>query len=1203
MLERLIAPALVTEEYIRSVAHLPQLPDLSKILSSTERKSDDALTRWQQAEQKLQVLAEKLSVALSENTAKDNVVKQHTKVAEEAVCGWEKAEAEANTLKLQLDNVLQQKAAMEDRLSHVDGALKECMWQLRQVREEQEQKIHDTIIKNKREWDKVQAEFEAKIVEMDHQLLDSNAENEVLTRSLQERGRTIAELNNVNTQAQTELSIFQIRLDSAEKEKSSLKYEVQVLNKELDIRNEERVYSKRENEASNKQHLENTTKIAKLEAECQKLRVLVRRKLPGPAALAQMKIEVEPLGSELGDMFRRRGSGKHPRSYGASHLEVMQHQLQHGSREIEMLTERMYAMEEETRMLREALAQRNNELHAARLMCARTASKLSTVESHLEAFSHSSAAGLSGADVQVNGSRDLTSCKTASVLSLSDGSIHDDEASSDVWASALVSELAQFKREKPVVSPENMLHSAKLSLMDDFTEMEHLASTITSEEINVNIENQKRNEISSDHNAALMKELVSSEELVQKNTEIQNTNFTCMELRSTLAATEKQLSELQSKNNANEAVLIDLQDRLDFIFEAHSEGADMNTILDKARAAMTAPENRRQDRSSNRGVITNILYSNDTSLSDTSKIARFENANGDIGPAPKIIAKETSEELNRDLIVNVRKVIKLLHTLAQRLGATCTGNVLQLLYDEDQTPVKAKDPDLNNLLSSQTESSLLDNSIQKMFRLSNKLLDGQSSFLELMREFYFFLEAITKLAFISLEMSQRTANKLEDSSRESSAFLETNLNNAVHPNLTTVTKEHMLDDICKLDESNGSSLKDKEEMPSHESPRDCNLEDESNRFAGLEEELVSLKAEKAEIEHSLEEALQKIESITAELLGADQLVTELRDKLDSCQKSEQLVEEQLASMKTSTATLEAHVKSGDALVSGMQKKIHTLELELQEERRNSQKVCVKLQELQLQLDGMRGSADETSTEVEGSEDPHQSAEMVGRSHKEKEITAAAEKLAECQRTILVLGEQLKALTSPKQSPEASFSSKTESASSAEKVIHSFEPCLYQSEELQSEIDVSGPSMHSGGLKSSPGTGWSRGNGYQEFDQQSPWSPPSHIVSTYAPRGPLGSPYCTERKYVRQVDPDKERNKGVQPPDESEYVEAEISTPASPTDAYNYSGGKSPARFLAIKKRSTSSQDISKASNAARPEKSGSSAFSRFFSRTKSQLTQ
>lgn len=46
--------------------------------------------------------------------------------------------------------------------------------------------------------------------------------------------------------------------------------------------------------------------------------------------------------------------------------------------------QRIANMEEETRMLKEALAKRNDELQVARVMCAKTASRLTAVEDELD---------------------------------------------------------------------------------------------------------------------------------------------------------------------------------------------------------------------------------------------------------------------------------------------------------------------------------------------------------------------------------------------------------------------------------------------------------------------------------------------------------------------------------------------------------------------------------------------------------------------------------------------------------------------------------------------------------------------------------------------------------------------------------------------------------------------------------------------------
>ncbi|XP_076959274.1 filament-like plant protein 3 isoform X2 [Bidens hawaiensis] len=92
-------------------------------------------------------LTEKLSAALVNVGAKEDLVKQHVKVAEEAVAGWEKAENEAATLRQQLEAAVQQNLALEVKTNHLDAALKECVKQLRISKEEQEQRINENLEK------------------------------------------------------------------------------------------------------------------------------------------------------------------------------------------------------------------------------------------------------------------------------------------------------------------------------------------------------------------------------------------------------------------------------------------------------------------------------------------------------------------------------------------------------------------------------------------------------------------------------------------------------------------------------------------------------------------------------------------------------------------------------------------------------------------------------------------------------------------------------------------------------------------------------------------------------------------------------------------------------------------------------------------------------------------------------------------------
>ncbi|ONM23901.1 Filament-like plant protein 3 [Zea mays] len=115
---------------------------------------------------KVKVLSERLSSVVLDVRAKDDLVKQHSKVAEEAVLGWEKAEKEISSLKAQLSAATAKNSALEDRLVHLDGALKECVRQLRRAKDEQDQTVQDALARQARQWESHKADLELRIVEL-----------------------------------------------------------------------------------------------------------------------------------------------------------------------------------------------------------------------------------------------------------------------------------------------------------------------------------------------------------------------------------------------------------------------------------------------------------------------------------------------------------------------------------------------------------------------------------------------------------------------------------------------------------------------------------------------------------------------------------------------------------------------------------------------------------------------------------------------------------------------------------------------------------------------------------------------------------------------------------------------------------------------------------------------------------------------------
>lgn len=384
-----------------------------------------------------------------EYTSKTLLIKTHC-------TGWEKAEAEAAALKNNLESVMLLKHTAEDRASHLDGALKECMRQIRNLKEEHDKKLHELVVTKTKQFDKMKLELEAKIADLDRELLTSAAENTALSRSLNERSNMLIKLSEEKSQAEAEIEILKSNIQSCDKEVNSLKYELHIAWKEADIRNEEKNMSMRSAEAANKQQLEGVKKIAKLEAECQRLRGLVKKKLPGPAALAQMKLEVGNLGHDYGESHLRRSPGTSPH---LSQLpDLLLENAQKCLKENEVLTERLFEAEEEMRMLKEALAMRNSELQASRSIYAQTASKVQSLEAQLQ--SHGDQKHLSSG----KGSN------PPSFTSLTEG--NDDNLS--CTGSCTTGLMSEFKKANNIGSPHKSENSHQ-ELMDDFLEMEKLA--------------------------------------------------------------------------------------------------------------------------------------------------------------------------------------------------------------------------------------------------------------------------------------------------------------------------------------------------------------------------------------------------------------------------------------------------------------------------------------------------------------------------------------------------------------------------------------------------------------------------------------------------------------------------------------------------------------------------------------------------------
>ncbi|MCO5558889.1 hypothetical protein L7F22_012479 [Adiantum nelumboides] len=220
----------------------------------------------------------------------------------------------------------------------------------------------------------VDSELARENVILRQQLLEAAADNNAISKSLQERVQSLADTTDAKIKAETEVKMLQVQVKSMQKNLDVHQYELGLLRKQVQIRNEEKEHHKKASDASYKQHLENVKKIARLESECQRLRGLIRQRIPGPAAIAQMRAEC--------DIHIKMGINKKPLSAASKSLHNSS-SLQ-GQREIEGLKERLLSVEDEATFLKEAVTKRTTELQEARQLCARTAMKLSVAQALVE---------------------------------------------------------------------------------------------------------------------------------------------------------------------------------------------------------------------------------------------------------------------------------------------------------------------------------------------------------------------------------------------------------------------------------------------------------------------------------------------------------------------------------------------------------------------------------------------------------------------------------------------------------------------------------------------------------------------------------------------------------------------------------------------------------------------------------------------------
>ncbi|OIV93869.1 hypothetical protein TanjilG_05572 [Lupinus angustifolius] len=234
----------------------------ANFVSKGNEEIQKLLADKEELEKDMKRVNDKLALALHDCNAKDELVRKQTKIAQEAMAGWEKADAEVLSMKKDHGEALQQRLVYEERVAHLERALNDCMQQLSFVREEQGQRIHDAVMKTSNEFEKECRVLEEQLSKTDKKLEKANMKNLYLNKSIFEKDKLIEDLKRQLTQAEANHSALVFRLESIENDNgSSLKYEVRVLEKELEIQNKEREFNRRTADVSHEHHLESVKKL------------------------------------------------------------------------------------------------------------------------------------------------------------------------------------------------------------------------------------------------------------------------------------------------------------------------------------------------------------------------------------------------------------------------------------------------------------------------------------------------------------------------------------------------------------------------------------------------------------------------------------------------------------------------------------------------------------------------------------------------------------------------------------------------------------------------------------------------------------------------------------------------------------------------------------------------------------------------------
>ncbi|KAJ7532373.1 hypothetical protein O6H91_13G000900 [Diphasiastrum complanatum] len=667
--------------------------------------------------------------------------------------------------------------------------------------------------------------------------------------------------------------------------------------------------------------------------------MMLRKKLPSSAALVQMKLQADAAEDDSGSDSKK---SKPPvkknaplRRFSADHMEI---RSQASSRESDSASERLYVMEEEKKMLRECLlAKRDKELQ----MGARTSSTLSRLDQDRsevkKGLRRTSGASLF-AQIQTSGSIDVE--KSSSALSVCEGSScnGDDIAATDTWTSALITQFSHLSLNKASPTLSNFRN---LELMDDFVEMERLASTMSFECKGQDVGGTAKNNIQvCDKCLSLQAEKMSLEErLSKRQTELHESKQSCSELIKKLCHAEEETGDLQAKFFANERAMSRLQEKLDTKLERQAAKAE-NLVEALELQAKASRDLLLQDAETKRFAEASSTLFNDATLSLSRSIM----------VTPTIAGFGCTSAFNR--------VVRLVESLAQKSGAS----VIPSSSANRITGISFKTSEAQNEAIGSVEAVQAGNSeglelkmgFQKLIAAGNIVLQDRADAFHFLTQLASLLELFMASSLKHSEECSRRTNERKSAGYPQPIVASILVSDCKVEELEEETKNMLIPAPFVVENDSISNCKETETATSSGNMSEETQISKLLMAAGsgattTSEELTELKLEKEALEKLLDVANAEIESMKVQLCEAEGLKNGLSVDLVSSEESKKLAEDRLATMSASKVELQSQIEAAEEEVHRLKTVVANLEEVFHEEQMKHFDVAMECRNLQQQL--------------------------------------------------------------------------------------------------------------------------------------------------------------------------------------------------------------------------------------------------------------